>query len=304
MLPYFACCLALLTLSLASTRYRPVTVYTIVFRVPRPSYLVFSTQHAKYRIDRARDPTQTTTRTSQFPRTDVAIARNVKTEPGAKPPKTGQQQQQQRAGNAAGRGRKPYNASSKFAGATEALAEVIFDIGRESQSKWTNAHHDIEEYALRANVFDNPLTMAQCIKDLVPYMEKIPPMPDFDNMKQTKEDGVTVKTDDNGKELLLTATQIQVAIRLYEKEVEAKKKESRSVRKDVTTLYGQVLGQCTPPMRRSLEGHDEWSVIDSSKDPIKLLKAVGNAQGSWYFMNLSWTSSSGTSTPRSPSTGT
>ena len=97
------------------------------------------------------------------------MARNVKTEPGAKPPKTGQQQQQQqRAGNAAGRGRKPCNASSKFAGATEALAEVIFDIGRESQSKWTNAHHDIEEYALRANVFDNPLTMAQCIKDLVP----------------------------------------------------------------------------------------------------------------------------------------
>ena len=53
------------------------------------------------------------------------MARNVKTEPGAKPPKTGQQQQQQRAGDAAGRGRKPCNASSKFAGATEALAEVI-----------------------------------------------------------------------------------------------------------------------------------------------------------------------------------
>ena len=64
-------------------------------------------------------------------------------------------------------------------------------------------------------------------------------------------------TDDNGKELLLTATQMQVAIRLYEKEVEAKKKESRSVRKDMTTLCGQVLGQCTPSTRRSLEGHDD-----------------------------------------------
>ena len=43
MLPYFACCLALLTLSLASTRYRPVTLHALVLAVPRPSYLVFST---------------------------------------------------------------------------------------------------------------------------------------------------------------------------------------------------------------------------------------------------------------------
>ena len=116
--------------------------------------------------------------------------------------------------------------------------------------------------------------MAQCIKDLIQFKEKIPPMPDFDSIKQHEEDGVTVKTDTSGKELTLTATQLQVAIRIYEKEVEVAKKESRSVCKDMTTLCGQVLGQCTPSMRRSLEGRDEWSAIDSTKDPIKLLKAI------------------------------
>ena len=80
-------------------------------------------------------------------------------------------------------------------------------------------------------------------------------MPDFDGMKQYEEDGVTVKTDADGKELMLTPTQLQVAIRLYEKEVDAARKEIRSVRKDMTTLYGQVLGQCTPAMRRLLESH-------------------------------------------------
>ena len=114
------------------------------------------------------------------------MVRNVKTEPGAKAPKTGQQQQ--RSGNAAQRGRKQHATSSKFAGATEALADVIFDIGRDSQSKWTNAHHELEEYALRAQVFDNPLTMAQCIKDLIQFKEKIPPMPDFDSIKQHEDE--------------------------------------------------------------------------------------------------------------------
>ena len=38
------------------------------------------------------------------------------------------------------------------------------------------------------------------------------------------------------------------------------------MRKDVTNH--------TPSAVRSLEGHDEWSAIDSTKDPIKLLKAI------------------------------
>lgn len=170
------------------------------------------------------------------------VRSNVKSEAGAKSPKSGQQQQQQqRAGSNAGRGRKQHNSAAKFAGATEALAAVVYDAGKDSQSRWTTNQHELEEYALRGAVFENPLIVAKCVKGLVPHRERIPPMPDFDNMKQYEEDGVTAKTDDSGKEMKLTSTQRQVATRLYEKEVEVVNKETRSVRKDMTTLYGQVL---------------------------------------------------------------
>ena len=117
------------------------------------------------------------------------MTRNVKTEPGGKPAKAGQQQpkqqqqqQQQGSSGGSGRSRKQYAQSTKFKGATEALAEVVFDIGRDSQTKWTYNQHELEEYALRGAAFDNPFEMAQCINGLVPYKEKLPPMPDFDQL--------------------------------------------------------------------------------------------------------------------------
>ena len=121
------------------------------------------------------------------------MTRSVKTEPGGKSAKAGQQQpkqqQQQGSGGSSGRSRKQHAPSSKFKGATEALADVVFDIGRDSQTKWTQNHHELEEYALRGAAFDNPFEMAQCINGLTPYREKVPPMPDFDNLTQTDEDG-------------------------------------------------------------------------------------------------------------------
>ena len=201
------------------------------------------------------------------------MTRSVKTEPGAKSPKAGQQQQQQRPGGGAGRAKKQYSTGPKFTGATEALSDVIFDIGRDSQSKWTNNHHELEEYALRGEAFGNPLIMARCIKDLSPYREKVPVMPDFDNMTQKEADG-SDKLNEDGEAIKLSSTQLKVAMRLYEKEVEEVKKEYRSVMKDMTALYGQTLGQCTPSMRRSLEGHEDWPTIDSTKAPILLRKAI------------------------------
>ena len=101
------------------------------------------------------------------------VRSSVKSEAGAKSPKAGQQQQQQqqRAGNVAGRARRQQNSAAKFAGATEALAAVVYDVGKDSQSRWTNNQHELEDYILRANVFENPLIVAKCVKELVPHQE-------------------------------------------------------------------------------------------------------------------------------------
>ena len=126
---------------------------------------LFNTTHAKHRIDRARDPTQTSTRTPSRSSAHrrCAMARNVKTEPPAprRPRPAGSSNSSALRQRRWSRQEKQHTTSSKFAGATEALADVVFDVGRDSQSKWTNAHHELEEHALRAQVFDNPLTMAQ-----------------------------------------------------------------------------------------------------------------------------------------------
>ena len=112
------------------------------------------------------------------------MVRTVKSEAGAKSPKGGQQQQQQqqqqRSGGGAGRARRQHTPAAKFTGATEALAAVAHDVGKDSQSKWTSNQHELEEHALRTSVFENPLVVAKCTKEMVAYKEKIPPMPDFD----------------------------------------------------------------------------------------------------------------------------
>jgi hypothetical protein len=132
-------------------------------------------------------------------------------------------------------------------GRTDEIKKDIFDVpdGR-NPKQFSKTVESIANYILKEH--NNGMACSQTIGDMTPETLKEPRRPDDLNDP--------------------------VKLAIFNEEVREYVKDKKSFKGQLNSVYGLILGQCTPSMKCAIESHRDYEAFRKNGDPIALLKAM------------------------------